>query len=158
MKKAFREYLFDEKHRVVIMNGGNYFSLQSFGQLKCFHWLASENSLIESAEELYFATFFLDFRMKLIASYGLRNSISLFAHQFVYRTLFVTSEGTTHFLPFFSFMTQKVPGYSFLPLNGTVNELARRGALLDLSVVSCSLPPIISRIHSSLISDCRHLI
>ena len=47
---------------------------------------------------------------------------------------------------------QWVPGHSFLPGNDTVDELAKRGALLALSAVPCDLSPLISRIHSSLFS------
>ena len=50
---------------------------------------------------------------------------------------------------------QWVPGHSFLPGNDAADELARRGALLAPSAIPCSVSPLISRIHSRLISDWR---
>ena len=47
---------------------------------------------------------------------------------------------------------------SFLPGNDAADELARRGALLAPSAIPCSLSPLISRIHSRLISDWRHTV
>ena len=47
-----------------------------------------------------------------------------------------------------------VPEHSFLPGNDAADELARRGALLALCAIPCSL----SRIHSCLISDWRHTV
>ena len=52
---------------------------------------------------------------------------------------------------------QWVSGYSFLPVNDSADELARRGALLGPSAIPCSLSPLISRIYSCLISDWRHI-
>ena len=52
-----------------------------------------------------------------------------------------------------SIRLQWVPGHSFLPGNNSTDELARRGALLVLSIIPCSLSPLISRIHSFLFSD-----
>ena len=54
-----------------------------------------------------------------------------------------------------SIRLQWVPGHLFLPGNDTADELARRGALLAPSAISCSLSPFISRIHSRLFSDWR---
>ena len=51
-----------------------------------------------------------------------------------------------------------MPGHSFLPWNDAVDELARRGALLAPSAISCSLSFLISRIHSCLISDWRRTV
>ena len=45
-----------------------------------------------------------------------------------------------------------------LPGNDAADELARRGALLAPSAVPCSLSPLISRIHSRLISDWRRTV
>ena len=42
--------------------------------------------------------------------------------------------------------------------NNTADELARRGALLAPSAIPCSLSPLISRIHSCLISDWRRTV
>ena len=52
----------------------------------------------------------------------------------------------------FSIRLQWVPGHSFLPGNDSADKLARRGALLVPSAISCSLSSLISRIHSSLFS------
>ena len=61
-------------------------------------------------------------------------------------------------LSFCSIRLQWVPGHSFLPGKDTVDELARRGALLAPSTIPCSLSPLISPIHSCLISDWRHTV
>ena len=50
------------------------------------------------------------------------------------------------------------PEHSFLPGNDTADELARRGALLAPSATPCSLSPLISCIHSRLISDWRRTV
>ena len=44
---------------------------------------------------------------------------------------------------------QWVPGHSFLLENNTVDELARRGALIAPSTIPCSLSPLISHTHFS---------
>ena len=61
-------------------------------------------------------------------------------------------------LSFCSIRLQWVSGHSFLPGNDTTDELARLGALLAPSAIPCSLSPLISRIHSRLISDWRHTV
>ena len=55
-----------------------------------------------------------------------------------------------------SIRLQLVPRHSFLPDDDAVDELARRGALLVLSAISCSHSSLISGIHFSLFSDWRH--
>ena len=57
-----------------------------------------------------------------------------------------------------SIRLQWVPGHSFLPVNGTADELARRGALLAPSATPCSLSPLTSLIHSRLFSDWRRTV
>ena len=57
-----------------------------------------------------------------------------------------------------SIRLQWIPGHSSLPGNDTADELARRGALLAPSAIPCSLSPLISRIHSRLISDWRRTV
>ena len=57
-----------------------------------------------------------------------------------------------------SIRLQWVPGHSFLPWNDAVDELARRGALLAPSAIPCSLSPLISRVHSRLISNWRRTV
>ena len=50
------------------------------------------------------------------------------------------------------------PRSSFLPGNDAADELARRGALLAPSAIPCGLSPLISRIHSRIISDWRRIV
>ena len=57
-----------------------------------------------------------------------------------------------------SIRPQWVPGHSFLPGNDAADELTRRGALLASSATPCSFSPLISRIHSCLISDWRRTV
>ena len=54
-----------------------------------------------------------------------------------------------------SIKLQWVSRHSFLPGNDTAAELAKRGVLLELCAVLCSLSPLISCIHSSPFSDWR---
>ena len=61
-------------------------------------------------------------------------------------------------LPSCSIRLQWVPGYSFLPGNDAADELARQGVLLAPSTTPCSLFPLISRIHSRLISYWRRTV
>ena len=57
-------------------------------------------------------------------------------------------------LSFCSIRLQWVP----VPRNDVADELARWGALLMPSAILCILPPLISRIRSSLFSDWRHMV
>ena len=57
-----------------------------------------------------------------------------------------------------SIRLQWVPGHSFLPGNDAADKLVRRGALLSLSAIPCSLSPLISRIQSCLFSDWRRTV
>ena len=50
------------------------------------------------------------------------------------------------------------PGHSFLPGNDAADQLATRGALLAPSAISCSLSPLISRIHSYHFSELRRTV
>ena len=59
---------------------------------------------------------------------------------------------------FCSIRLQWVSGHSFLPGNDVADELARQGALLAPSTIPCSLFPLISRIHSRLISEWRRTV
>ena len=72
-------------------------------------------------------------------------------------TLWQISQELSSF-SFCSIRLQWVPGHSFLPGNDAADELARRGALLALSSIPCSLSPPISRVHSRLISDWRRTV
>ena len=56
------------------------------------------------------------------------------------------------------YQVQWVPRHSFLPGNDAADELARRGALLAPSAISCSLSPLISPIHSCHLSDWRRTV
>ena len=57
-----------------------------------------------------------------------------------------------------SIRLQWVPRHLFFPRNDAADDLARRGALLVPSAISCSLSLLISRIHSSLFSDWRRTV
>ena len=53
---------------------------------------------------------------------------------------------------------QWVPGHSFLPGNNAVDGLAGRRALLAPSAVPCGLSPLVTCVHSRLISDWRRTV
>ena len=58
----------------------------------------------------------------------------------------------------FAIRLRWVPGHSFLPWNYAAGELARRGALLLPSAISCSLSPPTSLIYSGLYSGWRRTV
>ena len=93
----------------------------------------------------------------LISSYltlVLSSSLCPFLHLFFYLNLWQELSS----LSSYSVRLQWVPGHSFLPCNDSSDELAKRGALLLPSAISCSLSPLVSRIHSSLFSDWRRTV
>ena len=57
-----------------------------------------------------------------------------------------------------SIRLQLVPAHSFLLGNDAADKLARRRALFVPSTIPCRLSPLISRIHSCLFSDWRHIV
>ena len=61
-------------------------------------------------------------------------------------------------LSFCSTMATMGPGHSFPPENDAADELARWRALLAPSTMPCSLSPLISRIHSSLLLNWRRTV
>ena len=61
-------------------------------------------------------------------------------------------------LSFCSIKLQWIPGHWFLLGNDAADGLARRGVLLAPSAIPWSLSPLISRIHSRLISDWRRTV
>ena len=66
--------------------------------------------------------------------------------------------GTVFSLSSCTFRLQRVPIQWFLQGYDAADELARRAALLAPSAISCSLSPLISRIHSYLFSDWRRTV
>ena len=93
--------------------------------------------------------------ISLIFSYYLTLALSLSPCSLLYLSFYLNL--CQKLLSLFSSSTrlQWVPGHSFLPDDDTADELAKRGALLALSAIPCSLSLLTSRIHSSLFSNWR---
>ena len=90
----------------------------------------------------------------LFAGLGSTNKFAISLLFSYYLTLFLFSPPCLLSPPVLSGYN-KYPDTRFLPANDTADELARRGALLAPSSISCSLSRLISRIHSYLFLDWR---
>ena len=88
----------------------------------------------------------------------LSDSRSVLSSIFPSTTNFVADLAETAFSLNLFYQATMGPRHSFLPGNDAADELARRGALLAPSAMPCSVSPLVSRIHSCLISDWRRTV